>query len=208
LQSVLKGASLGRAALEARQKFIHNANMTDGYNIKTIARFNLYGDASLTPVKVAHAAVPVVASAKAKGVVSAIAEQLERTARRRDLFSRGLALAKSQPTLRKVAETATETVMGALEKLAKAQNMTPTQTLTFDVKEPATAKSMPQALLAKAALPSRVHMIFDTSGDATAKGKSAARAADTKPGTVINITALVVEEVNGQLVSAKKIFSR
>ena len=50
LQRVLQGASLGRACLEARLKFIRNV-AKDPSNLKTIAQFNLYGDPSIHPVK-------------------------------------------------------------------------------------------------------------------------------------------------------------
>jgi hypothetical protein len=46
--NVLAGASLGRACLQARQKFVDGEDL-DKYNLKTIAQFILLGDPSLHP---------------------------------------------------------------------------------------------------------------------------------------------------------------
>ena len=61
LSSVLHGASLGRAAAEARQNYIRQCG-TDlsPYDLKTLAQFILLGDPSLTPFKLA----PGLASSK------------------------------------------------------------------------------------------------------------------------------------------------
>jgi hypothetical protein len=47
---VLAGASIGRAAIEARQKFSLQATHLDPTDLKTLAQFNLLGDPSVTPV--------------------------------------------------------------------------------------------------------------------------------------------------------------
>lgn len=48
LIDALDGASLGRACLQARQKFIQSEKMEDPVNLKTLAQFMLLGDPSLT----------------------------------------------------------------------------------------------------------------------------------------------------------------
>jgi hypothetical protein len=48
--NVLAGASLGRACLEARQKFVDEQRL-DKYNLKTLAQFILLGDPSLHPCR-------------------------------------------------------------------------------------------------------------------------------------------------------------
>jgi hypothetical protein len=45
----LAGASLGRACLQARQKFVLSQKMEDPVNLKTLAQFILLGDPSLQP---------------------------------------------------------------------------------------------------------------------------------------------------------------
>ena len=49
-ESVLRGASLGRATLEARQEFAKSAPELDPADLKTMVQFNLLGDPSVQPV--------------------------------------------------------------------------------------------------------------------------------------------------------------
>jgi hypothetical protein len=51
LCNVLEGASIGRACLQARQKFVQSQKMENPVNLKTIAQFMLLGDPSLQPVR-------------------------------------------------------------------------------------------------------------------------------------------------------------
>jgi hypothetical protein len=51
LIDVLAAASVGRACLQARQKFVHGQKMEDPVNLKTLAQFILLGDPSLQPVR-------------------------------------------------------------------------------------------------------------------------------------------------------------
>ena len=49
LINALAGASIGRACLQARQKFVSGQKMEDPVNLKTLAQFLLLGDPSLQP---------------------------------------------------------------------------------------------------------------------------------------------------------------
>jgi hypothetical protein len=50
LLNVLDGASLGRAALMARQQFVKNVAQMDAIDLKTLAQFCLLGDPSVHPI--------------------------------------------------------------------------------------------------------------------------------------------------------------
>jgi hypothetical protein len=50
LEEVLRGASLGRAVLEARLRFVLGMSVMQGEDLKTLAQFNLLGDPSIHPV--------------------------------------------------------------------------------------------------------------------------------------------------------------
>ena len=52
IENVLNGASLGRAALEARQRFIAGYSHLDPSDLKTAVQFNLLGDPSIHAVKI------------------------------------------------------------------------------------------------------------------------------------------------------------
>jgi hypothetical protein len=56
IESILGGASLGRAALEARQKFVRGVTVLSPVNTKTLAQFSLFGDPSIQPVPAPAAA--------------------------------------------------------------------------------------------------------------------------------------------------------
>ena len=202
LQSLLQGASLGRATLEARQKFIHTASMYDPSNVKTIAQFNLYGDPSLSPIK------PPKTPTKGFGMFASMNPRLERVERRRDFFSRGLALAKSQPTLSKDVSKQKEVELDALNKAAIEYGLRPKEILTFKVKAPPVSKSMPLGLVAMEMFPSRMHIIFGTTeAMATATTMKMAPGKMKLP-AVVGSVALIIKEINGTIASVKKIFSR
>ncbi|MEO6713904.1 MAG: hypothetical protein ABIM89_10795 [Mycobacteriales bacterium] len=57
LNEVLGGASLGRAALAARQRFVQTESFLDPTDLKTLGQFDLLGDPSIHPI--AHAGQPV-----------------------------------------------------------------------------------------------------------------------------------------------------
>jgi hypothetical protein len=203
LQSLLQGSSLGRATLEARQKFIHTASMYDPSNVKTIAQFNLYADPSVTPVK------PPLATAKGFGLAAPLNLRLERGDRRRDFFSRGLALANSQPSLRKEMRKTKKSLADSLHKAAIDYGLRPKEILTFKVKSPPVSKSLPLGLMAKEIFPSSMHVIFGAIEEMTENvTMERTISGEKKLPPVVGIVALIVKEINGTIASVKKIFSR
>ncbi len=150
LQSVLRGASLGRAALEARQKFVRTASPPDPSDIKTLAQFNLYGDPSIIPAKVPSSSLDMVTPKSAKVMIVSAAQRAERSDRRRLLFRLGLGLAKTEPQAHLTAKKPARSVQAALHKKARELGITPAKTLSFVIKHPtASANSMPKTLRAK-----------------------------------------------------------
>jgi hypothetical protein len=92
LQALLEGASLGRAALIARQRFVEQVGELDPVDLKTIGQFNLLGDPSIHPVVIASpTGVP-------KGVDVEKSERDERRQRRAKLRAVGELLQKTKPT--------------------------------------------------------------------------------------------------------------
>jgi hypothetical protein len=63
IDSMLGGASLGRAALEARQRFVRGVTVLTPVNTKTLAQFSLMGDPSIHPVTAPAATKAVPAKA-------------------------------------------------------------------------------------------------------------------------------------------------
>lgn len=92
LLNVLQGASVGRAALMARQQFVAQTGQMDPLDLKTIAQFCVYGDPSVHPVG------PVLKAAPLKGMTPAGASRFLRSERRAKLKLEGEFLRKTKPT--------------------------------------------------------------------------------------------------------------
>lgn len=98
LQRVLAGSSLGRAALEARQKFAGERTHLDPFDLKTLGQFYLLGDPALQPVGYAAHAL-----SKTKAFKQAFAKVQDRGVRglRRERLEReGRHLARALPPVR------------------------------------------------------------------------------------------------------------
>jgi Peptidase family C25 len=137
LMAVLDGASLGRAALQARQRFVQQTAELDPVDLKTLAQFNLLGDPSVHPAAVASAtSIP-------RGIDVAESKRQARRERRAKLCATGEFLKQTKPTAsrkaRKVHKSAT--VRAALANIARAAGIAPRKEFTaFEVKAPKGAR--------------------------------------------------------------------
>lgn len=115
LAAVLKGASTGRAALVARQRFVQQVAELDPVDLKTLAQFNLLGDPSLHPVEV------VTPTGLPKGMDAEQADSVGRQERRSKLRSLGAFLNATTPTASRKAPKATRSpaVREALSNIAQ-----------------------------------------------------------------------------------------
>lgn len=209
LQQILRGASLGRAALDARQEFALAGPDLDPIDMKTIAQFSLFGDPSIHPVAASHPNT-ITASGFAKGVrkagsaakaISARLSPLGRAERRRKALAKGLFISNTQPvSCRMEGAKVASGLAKALLQLAARENIRNATTMTFRIK-PGTAPA---------------------GGGATAK-KAMARMASKgpRPGAylvamarkpskqrAVRITAVIAKELGGKLVSYRKLVSR
>ncbi len=198
LEGVLQGASLGRATLEARQRYVRMKSPPGPIDQKTLSQFNLYGDPSITPVSPAPESDPRE-TRRARLLASPTAERAERSDRRQRLYRQGIELAKNEPQSHRSSRKPTKSVKDALHKKARTAGVTPAKTLSFVVRHPTpAAKSMPAALRADRVEPSRYYVVF---------GRSKAKRRRRAP-PVVDIVALVGREVGGKLVSTTKVVSK
>jgi hypothetical protein len=210
LQNLLEGSSLGRAVLEARQKFVRTASPPDPADLKTLMQFNLYGDPSITPVPVALAAVPPASTKSA--VPMMMAARAERQDRRRTLFSAGINLANTEPVTQRTQTPTPKPMINALRAQARVLGIEPAQTLSFTIQYPPSPKSMPQ-LLASASTamkPTAYNVVFGAPKSlpiAQIATKAVFQQADPQPNISL-IVALIGKEVDGELVSVSEIHSR
>ncbi len=199
LQNVIKGASLGRSALQARQDFVRKVSPLDPSELKTLAQFNLYGDPSITALQVpkakAHVAGRVVES-----------ERSERKDRRRVLFREGIDLAQKEPFPERTAGKGRKTVLDALRKSIEQDGEEPGVALSFTIRHRPDSK-LPRQMKTKD-LPSAFHVIF--SKKRPRRSKTVIEYAPDVIGSpdIVDIVAFIGKEVDGKLVAVKKIRSR
>lgn len=192
LQQVFKGASLGRAALLARQQFVQQAAQMDPVDLKTLAQFILLGDPSLQPV-----ATPAP-QAVAKGVAAVQVDQFARAERRAKLQAVGQFLADTTPTAsqREAEAQPAPTVRSALANIAKQAGLPGSQPFSaFAVKGgPIAAKSRGRALKASPVQPVRYHLAVGTPADTVPPPKKGA------PAPLNRGIAVVAKESGGRIV--------
>jgi hypothetical protein len=229
LRSVIKGASLGRAALEARQRFIEASPELDPVDLKTLAQFNLYGDPSVVAVAVPSTQTrSMTRSAKATFEAAAAT----RADVRRQLISKGLWLAENHPV---AVERITSTTRGArtrgagglssavqaeLKRLAASANMGQAEVMSFGIERAPEPKSMTRSMKAMRPASTAFHVMVGRAVDATAspsgtKSRGTTRSATRAESTaqppeapVASVVALVAKEVDGQIVSVRELHGK
>lgn len=203
IQRVLAGASLGRAALEARQRFIEKASPLSPMNRKTLAQFSLFGDPAIVPVdkptsklvvgpKLANLTTGVRSKSAGKNAVTAKATHAagaaERAQRRETLRAKGPMLSQLQPVLNKSQEGLPKGVESSLKKIMSQLNCTPGGALSFSVDSAASpanatrgsmAKGINRAVAAKKQETTGFHVMFGV--PATDVGAPKARAKSRRP---------------------------
>lgn len=180
LLALLEGASLGRAALLARQRFVQQTAELDPVDLKTLAQFNLLGDPSVHPAK-----VPSPTSLP-KGVERSDLQRQQRSERRTKLRAMGEMLQDTKPTASRKTHVARKspTVQKALANIAKEAGINSKAVFTpYKVSTPAGARTGAKA----AGIASRYYVaVYRPRG---------------KPGTVPgHSVAAVAKEVGGRII--------
>lgn len=202
LAQVLAGASLGRATLEARHKFVQNATMTDPADLKTIAQFVLLGDPSVQPVaKSKPHLVPLSNIAKALGTkldskAMMAAAAAARQDRRRALYTVGSQLMATQPFAAITAPGAmTAVTRRALNKLAAEVGMQQFDILSFTVKTPsAAARAGAKAIKGLESAAAMFHVATSPATKGPGKGRYG--------------SLLIAREVGGSIVSVRHLHGK
>jgi hypothetical protein len=180
---VLGGASLGRAALEARQQFIAAEPQLDPPDLKTLAQFILLGDPSIHPVSVPKSKTAVSKAAADDGI--------DRSARRQQLHNKGVFLAKSQPVASSSAKAGRSSAVNTLlYKIADKMNMKDCSIRSFSIKR----TQKPKSATAKAMTPSAFHVVLGSTPSTNPRAKL--------------VVAVVAKEVAGKIVSFRELQRR
>lgn len=206
LRNVLSGASIGRAALEARQKFARSTSMGNPMNIKTLAQFNLYGDPSCSPVKMVDPKTPLPKT-PAKGMSYAMVDRIDRASRRRALFIEGTTISATRSVAHESKKPPSKSIQKALASKAKELGVSGGPTKSFVVEGPKKIKGMPKLMAGDELIPSGYHVLL---GRERINGKmsKSKRKKVSPPSPIMQIVALVAKEVDGKVVSVTKLYSR
>jgi hypothetical protein len=196
LSSMLAGASLGRAALEARQGFVQKVTTVDPADLKTLAQYSLLGDPSIHPVVPAHdviAVEPATAGVGAKampGLGGALTAG--RHDRRMKLAAVGLSLLASTAVATSIEAAAAGAggILDQLSALADEPELAGAKLMTFRVNPPPVAAQM-HAMLAPQ--PDILHV--------------AATRSDQESGPA-QIVVVIGRERGGRIVEFRKLFGK
>jgi hypothetical protein len=194
LQDVIHGASLGRAALQARQEFIRKSSPADPTDLKTLAQFNLLGDPSVTP-----AATPKAFKAMPQQN-NELAARSERKDRRLVLYRSGLDIVAKEPVPVRSDKKMPKLILEQLEASAREEGHEPGSALSFVVQHGKGSRII-RAMSRSVGRLSGYHILF-------AKSKGKKRAKRQRESEVVDIVAFIGKEVDGKLISVWKIRSR
>jgi hypothetical protein len=216
MKAVMARASLGRAMLEARQKFVKSSNnVVDPADEKTLGQFMLLGDPSLRPfgtgLDTVKKGLPKSLAKAAVPAGKALTPAAHR-ARRKELKQVGDEIARTKAIAVRVP--------GAPKPVAPPASMfesvgaSPVRTLTFRVEYPSGGKAIRKAKGKKSATTSlesaNVEQIQVTFLDgARPKGLESAGSAKSGPRPrVVDIHAIITRTRGGQVLSYKRISSK
>lgn len=212
VKALMAKASLGRALLEARIKFVRSSDqVADPADEKTLGQFMLLGDPSLRPFGVG------LEAAKPKSVTRGFARAVaapspmapaDHRARRKALEQAGDEITRTQPFAVRVGAARASSTRGPAGKTLTFRVVYPT-----DARPKARTRSTHTAVAPTDSVAEQIQVTFTPSGAATrsrAPMRGSAKSAGSqgaKPS--IPYTKAVITRIrNGQVVSSKRIASK
>jgi hypothetical protein len=192
IESVLKGASLGRATLEARQRFVAQFSHVDPSDLKTAVQFLLLGDPSLQPVKATPHALsrtPAVKRAERTGRY----RSETRTFRRERMIRVGSNLARSVGTAVPTSGRVSPGIRRFLNRAARESGLIGRKFTSYRVSFPSATVAPEVAKLRRRQRQRSIHVVMGT------------RAAGSQGAAV---TAIIVTTEAGRIVHVRRVHSR
>jgi len=203
LESARTSASIGRALLEARQRFVKEAAPINPVDLKTIAQFNLLGDPSVRAVRPA-------AQSRVRGMSKRIA--ITHAERRAELEATATVLVRGVDSVAARSDApAPKAVESRLRSAAKKAGYQPAaQARTFDVRASANDAAR-QLVKATAKEETRFHILSarPTAAAAPASARKAgpARKAREDTSSIPKRLLLLAHEVAGKLVKVDQLYA-
>jgi hypothetical protein len=192
--SILKGASVGRAGLEARQEYVAQAAPLDPIDLKTLAQFLVLGNPAVQPVLAASHDVPQASAREGGGAAVAPAPHSAGVPeRRRSLRSRGEALGDVASWTEPLQGEPEARIVEALRELSGVPDAGETKVSSFALRGGAEAHA--KAMTADGpAEPATMHLLMQQ--------------VKVEEAPMAQRVAVVAVERDGQLVSVKTAVSR
>jgi hypothetical protein len=184
IEAVLKGASLGRATLEARQRFVAQFSHVDPADLKTAVQFLLLGDPSLQPIAVtphAFSRTRFMTHAVSKGEV----ESGTRTFRRERLARAGGNLSRTLGVAVPASASVPAAVRRFLLRAARQSHLIEPEFASYRVIFPP-APTAALARMRRGQRPRSIHVVRGQRGQAGA-GAVTAIIATVEAGRIIHV---------------------
>ena len=236
LQRVLAGSSTGRAALEARQRFVETKAPLSNMNQKTLAQFYLGGDPSIVPVDIPTSKVavgpkasPLAKSFKSQAITLANSKAarttaaIERGERRAKLRARGVMCGELQPSFTRRSKGPSKKVQATMKTFMRDRKLKSLDTLTYDVGAKKStgwkslkglSKAVAKTMADKQPQTTAFYIGFGVKSSGAAKSRKtmkkgiAGKKNATTPGAMKNFVVLEAKEVNGDIVSVTEAHSK
>ena len=194
VREALKGASVGRAALEARLDYLAKHPALDPVDLKTLAQFYLLGDPSVHPVQ------------SPGKTARAVPTRSKRRARRRRIARNSHKLARETLSVTsKPDKTERKTHSSALTEVSKKAGLGTLAVRSFTLREPKVRKGAPETFTRVKALAQGVFKVMvESKGSPFLQAKSTA----TGGAPIKTQRILVVKQVGRDIVETKEFFPR
>jgi hypothetical protein len=152
LASILTGASVGRAGLEARQEYIAGSSPLDPVDLKTIAQFIILGDPSV------HPAAPEPSTAAATRGAGKAAEG--RNTRRSQLEQKGRAVGRAAAYAVRIDQTPATDIVARMRDLARIPAGVETRSASFEIRGGPRPKG--RAVRGAPTSPAHIHLLVES----------------------------------------------
>jgi hypothetical protein len=194
IEAVLGGSSLGRAAVEARQRFVAQFSHLDPSDLKTAVQFILLGDPSVHAVKpVQHAFAR--SRTVARAIQSGLLQQRARSFRRERIARTGYNLSRSVGAVIEGRQRTPGAVRKLLEAAARESGLRGAVYQAYRVKFPAPAKATSSKQVQSLRRERSVHMV---------KGTARQGAGPSQP----VVTAIIATLEGQRVVHLRRVHSR
>lgn len=204
VEAVLKGASLGRAMLEARQRFVAQYSHQDPADLKTLLQFLLLGDPSIHPVQAAAHSLARSETIR-KAIASKRMQPAARDFRRERLARTGRNLAASVGAAVALPAALPKALHRLLVDAAEESGLVDLQFRSWRVAFPSTSDA-PLPGLAAARRQRSLHAVVGRPASASSSSGSAKRGTASAPRRRLTIILATLE--GDTLVHLRRVHSR